>query len=570
MSTLTRGTEWNNTSAKITPGTSDKTVTLSTANKYVDKDIKLTIAGVSEDTAISKLGDAALGANASGISASVTSVTAGTKSSGKYPLTISESVTGIANATTTTSGYAKAGNTTGSGSISATVSPTYNMTAAAATVTASKQATAPTIAQGSAFTTDTTYKGTRISSTPQTSKIASGYYVSAKATAPATTLDITKTVNTAGYLGSNTEISASASTTANDKTYYFPVAAASIGNSESDPGTTYTENTSVTVPSNGWLTISAGYTPNIKISLDQLLDGKTDTAGTAAGHILSGYVAYNVDGEKLTGTIPTKTSDNVSSSASGKTVTTTIPAGYYASQITSSASVADATVAGTGTKQATAPTIAQGAAYTQDGTYKATRITATPSTTKPTSGYYIATQATAPATTGISVTQTAASAGYVDLAAGASIGTASTTSKSGSVYYSSIAESAITNNTTLGSNTSSGTITAGKYIKIGAGYYPNDRYYLAQSASSTSAAVLGASGTASASIGSSDVTIGTYNSTSKTVSITGSKDISGTASASTTTSGYATAGTTTGTGSVTGTASVSLSIAAYDGTYTVA
>lgn len=67
---------------------------------------------------------------------------------------------------------------------------------------------------------------------------------------------------------------------------------------------TYAENTSVAIPSQGALYINAGYYPNTMITLDQMLDGKTDTAGTANGQILSGYVAYDVDGKKLTGTIP--------------------------------------------------------------------------------------------------------------------------------------------------------------------------------------------------------------------------------------------------------------------------
>lgn len=108
-----------------------------------------------------------------------------------------------------------------------------------------------------------------------------------------------------------------------------------------------------------------------------------------------------------------------------------------------------------------------------------------------------------------SVTPTV-SAGYV------SAGTAGTITVSGSAY---VAQSTITNNTTLPSgSTSSGIINAGSYIKIGAGYYPTDRYYIAQVQTQTNGSV-----TAPSTISGTSATVshsGTTLTLTKTISVT--------------------------------------------------
>ena len=169
----------------------------------------------------------------------------------------------------------------------------------------------------------------------------------------------------------------------------------------------------------------------------------TSDATATAADLLSGKTAY-AGGSKITGTIATKTSSDLT--VSGATVS--VPAGYYAT--------------------AASKAIANGSATTP-----ATTITANPtlSTTYTSgSGYQISVSKTQ------SVTPTV-SAGYV------ASGTAGTITVSGSAY---VTQSAITNNTTLPSgSTSSGTINFGSYIKIGAGYYPTDRYYQASNSAGT-------------------------------------------------------------------------------------
>ena len=146
------------------------------------------------------------------------------------------------------------------------VNPMSSGTSAAATVSASKEATAPTIAR-----TTTAISGATNVANGNATTIApsSGYFVSIQATAPATTLDITKTVNTAGYLGTNTQISASAATTAKTGSiYYVPVAS-------STPTTSYSTNS-------GWSTyFNSATSTDYHISITPKY---SNTAGYVSAH----------------------------------------------------------------------------------------------------------------------------------------------------------------------------------------------------------------------------------------------------------------------------------------------
>ena len=84
--------------------------------------------------------------------------------------------------------------------------------------------------------------------------------------------------------------------------------AGSFSNAEAS-GVTYSleEGASTVIPAGGYLYINKGWYDNTKISLGHLIpdDGNYQNAGN--GHILSGFEAYDTNGKKLIGTIPTIT-----------------------------------------------------------------------------------------------------------------------------------------------------------------------------------------------------------------------------------------------------------------------
>lgn len=227
---------------------------LATENKFLDKNIKIQVNTPAVGNGILSIDD-----NSS------TDVSVGTAAGGKYPLTanISGTMTFESAGWMSTAGDSatdtnvvvgligqstlKNGNTSINSGANITPSvdgdQTINIsagyydtnrtiivkgasgsTAAAATVTGTTQATVPTLANTtSALTGKTQISGLPVTSDALTNEVDQ-YYLAVTPTAPATTVTLTKTVDTAGYLGGASQITASAATTANSQLYYIPLA----------------------------------------------------------------------------------------------------------------------------------------------------------------------------------------------------------------------------------------------------------------------------------------------------------------------------------------------------------
>lgn len=465
-------------------GTISGTASTSGAAGWIAPGASSDISGTA--TVSSTVSEAGLAVTASGASATVGTVTVGTKASGKYPLTGSASISGTANASTATSGWAAKGVTKASGSISGTARLNGSLSAAAASVagSATVKPNALSAASGTA----------KIASAATTTEPESGYYISATpSTAASTTITQKKTITTNGYLGNTEEISVSGSVTGGaGSKYYIPITSSSLGNSAKD-GITYSENTSVIIPSEGALYIEEGYTPAIKITLDQMLDGKADTAGTSAPDIRSGKIAYDVNGKKLTGTMPNTsrtagagsvnaTSENV---ALGTATTTKPTSGFF---ITASGNgtvstdtgyiTAGSTTSNTATKYypVTASTVSGSNATATANASASVTTTIDSSMYKnvETTGYTYKVNASASSSVANVSATKSLTAGYTNATSVTATVNGASKNASSAIY---IKDGVVTNNTSGG--TSSGTVPAGKQIKIAAGYYPTDKYYTA-------------------------------------------------------------------------------------------
>lgn len=258
------------------------------------------------------------------------------------------------------------------------------------------------------------------------------------------------------------------------------LAPAHLANSPTS-GVTYVDisdtNSAPVLVSDSGLYINKGYIDNLYISLSKLTPDGASAASSIKSGMLTSVSAYDNDGKLVTGDIVAKSASNVA--VSGKTVTT--PAGYYASTVQKSVADGSYTLATSGT-QTYKPTINANA----NG-----NITVTRGTSKPASGYYVAVSSAA--NTGTLTPTVTITDGYLTSATAATSTTSAIVGAAASdVTYFTVTSGSVTNNTSGG--TSSGTITAGSQIKIGAGYYPEDVYYTAQSASDAGAGAYSASG----------------------------------------------------------------------------
>lgn len=316
MSTMTRGDSAY--TMTIAPDVDDRLFTIETGGKYNDKDIEITVTGVAgavpgeltaNDTILNKTLDkngilnetkdetqaysdyeitieATGGANVTkaGYLADGTAATDSSSQTWYITQAYTSSKSGIASAT------ANAGiaSVTTEPTATATVTPTgiTNGISSSATdyyITATAEANAGklTATGGSASA----------SVTASSLSVSKGYLIEAE--------NISTTKSETGTKTGNT-VTTDTKTASDSDTVYLKKAILS-GTSTVPSG--YEENTSATVPSKGYLKIDAGYMPNTYISLDQILDGKSDTAGTGTADLRSGKIAYTVDGEKLTGTM---------------------------------------------------------------------------------------------------------------------------------------------------------------------------------------------------------------------------------------------------------------------------
>lgn len=347
------------------------------------------------------------------------------------------------------------------------IAPMNSGTSAAATITATAAATKPTIAYSAAAINDKV----QVEVTATTATPGSGvkFYTSVKATAPETKLTtITKTIDTAGYLGTNSQITANSdnikATATTGDTYYLPLATGNVTITGSKKATaptaaintTATNNSKTRLDTNNGLSITTGNVSSpyfIAVNLTAPATTITLTKTVTAGYIGST--------EEVTG-------NSVSTSANSD-------AKYYINIPQSTLS------AGTGSVNASSGTISLGTKSTsQPTTDFFITVTGSGKTTANGSGWI------ANGTEGTSNTATA----YYSIPTASFIrvnnkiktnaeGYVLNDVEVGTVPYGTISTGATANSGYTNLTGNNYIVPANGYLYIGAGYYDNSQISLA-------------------------------------------------------------------------------------------
>ena len=224
------------------------------------------------------------------------------------------------------------------GKVVATVSKSQNITPSISTGYISTGTAGKITASGSKEIYLETKSGSTITPTEESQiAVASGKYTTGNVTVAAIPSDyIGSAIASVSVVEGTTTVSGTTATRG-DATWSAGViqagsmGAATFANSSSGQ-TQYVDISNTTeapvLVSGGYLYINKGYTDDLKISLAKLVpDGAS--ADLVSGVILSGYAAYDNDGNLVAGNIPSKSSANVT--VAGPTVS--IPSGYYSADV---------------------------------------------------------------------------------------------------------------------------------------------------------------------------------------------------------------------------------------------
>lgn len=294
-------------------------------------------------------------------------------------------------------------------------------------------------------------------------------------------------------------------------------------------GVSYADISSIgpEIPAEGYLYINEGYTTPKKISLSRLIAdaGASAWASGIDANVRAGYNFLTNDGKKVTGSMAdvaqtlTPSTASITALKCGESVALT--AGYLGSAKTiTAATLASQTAVDSGKTAATAASLRSGyQAWVNGnkitGSMPNAVIISGSSTISSLTYKYNSTNGNYDITGSATISApTVGTAGYIS----SSDGTKNTgTAK----VAATIAATSFNTNATLPSGTSSsGTIVAGNYIKISAGYNPSDKYYKAPAqADGTKATVTSGSATISS-------LSYTYDSTNKNYKVTGSATVS--------------------------------------------